>query len=62
MQAPDEQKEAVALLRYERTGSDHGLNIAGHAPQIDGQSQKQFALVNVGRQSADEFAILSLGP
>jgi len=43
------------------TGSDHGLNIAGHAPQIDRQFKKQFALVNVGRQPADEFTILSLG-
>ena len=29
---------AVALLRYGRWGSDHRFNVAGHAPQIDGQS------------------------
>ena len=38
IQAPLTVQGAVALLRYGRMGTDHGLNIAGHAPQIDGQS------------------------
>src|ERR1700730_2396147 len=46
---------------FRRAPPDHGFSIARHAAQIGSQFFEKFALLPIGRQSADEVAILGFG-